>query len=107
MKFVIDVVDPRDLRVVCLEAIWTNKILKKRPWMDGWEGIVAKAIEEPSLPICRAANNENRHIYYRLMGKGKPRYIKVIVDFNKEHLGSIISAYPVDSGKTGEQAIWP
>lgn len=107
MKFVIDAMDPREYRIICTEAIWFKKILLKRPWMKGWEGIVTKAIEEPSWPIFRDAEHENRHIYYRLLENEKHQYIKVVVQFDTGNLGNLISAFPVDSGKTGEQKIWP
>ena len=107
MDLIFEAVDPRGYRVVCTKDIWHNKILQKRPWMAGWEDEVQLAIEDPSLPICKAASHDDRLIYYRRLNRINARYIRVVVAAQSEEIGYIISAYPCDSGKSGEKAIWP
>jgi hypothetical protein len=107
MGIIFEATDPRGYKVICTEEIWYGKILTKRPFMAGWEERVRRAIESPSLPIFQDATLENRHIYYRLSDKGSHRYIKVVVAFHTEESGRVISAYPCDSGKSGEKPIWP
>ena len=106
MGNVFEVIDPRGRKVICTEECWFGHILGARSWMAGMEEAVSAAIEKPSFGICCDPHNENRHIYYRLY-KNKPRYIKVVVDFVREDLGRVVTAFPTDSGKSGEKLIWP
>ena len=105
MNIHFETVDPRGRRVICTREIWFDKILVKRPWREGWGEVVRAAIESPSMPICKAADYEDRQVYYRRLNKNSPRYIKVIVDFENKESGVLISAYPADSGKSVEMPI--
>jgi hypothetical protein len=107
MDIIFEATDPRGYRVICTKELWHNKILAKRPFMAGWEERVRRAIEDPSLPICQDVSQHDRHIYYRLLDKAGIRYIKVVVAFQTEESGKVISAFPCDSGKSGEKPIWP
>jgi len=107
MTTLFEATDPRGYSITCTKNIWYGKILPKRPFMLGWEDQIRQTIESPSLPICQDADHPDRHIYYRRLEKSNPRYIKVVVAFQTEESGQVISAYPCDSPKSGEKTIWP
>ena len=105
MDVVFDVTDPRGKQVICTQDCWNNHILEARSWMDGWEEYVAKAIEKPTFGIYEDANRPERNIYYLLHTK-RDRYIKVVVSFDNEDKGVVITAFPSDNMKAGEKLIW-
>ena len=107
MSIVFEATDPRGRRVICTDEIWHKNILVKRSWMEGWEEEVRQAIEDPSLQIFEDVDNKNRHVYYRRLTHRTPRYIRVVVEFQREDFGRVITAHPTDSGKSGEKPIWP
>ena len=74
--------------------------------MDGWEGEVMETIINPNACIYQDGSQPHKHFYYRRL-EGKPRYMKVVVSFAGNGPGEVVSAYPTDSGKTGEKLIWP
>jgi len=47
MGLIFAVNDPRGFRVICTDEIWINKILVKRPWLDGWQDLIISTIEKP------------------------------------------------------------
>jgi hypothetical protein len=75
--------------------------------MAGWEEEVAEAVQHPFMGIFRDVDFEERDIYYGFNTSKKDRYIKVIVEFKGEELGSVITAFPTSSPKKGETLIWP
>ena len=91
---------------MCTKKRWTDHILVNRPWMAGWESDLITAIERPTYGIYQDNQVENRHVYYRLH-EGKNRYLKVVVEFDEDNVGSVITAFPTDSPKVGEKLIWP
>jgi hypothetical protein len=102
----IEVDDCRGRKVVCSEENWCDKILGARPWMKGWEKIVSNAVHAP-LFICEDSDFPNhRQAYYKLHQWKRNKYIKVVVVFTSKKNGNIISAFPADSGKDGENVIW-
>jgi hypothetical protein len=105
MPKIFEVNDPRGYTVVCSEEIWNSHILANRPFMKGWEDDVKSAIENPTFGIYQDANHQERHIYYRLHA-GRQRYIKVVVKFDADNFGDVITAFPTDSMKAGEKLIW-
>ena len=105
MANIFEVTDCRGRRVVCSEEIWCDHILAGRSWMRGWEPIVIEAIEHPTY-ICEDRNRTEREVYYLLRTNGEARYIKVVVNFAAGENGSVVSAFPTDSGKAGERIIW-
>jgi hypothetical protein len=75
--------------------------------MEGWEDAVIATISNPELGcIYQDKLYPNRHIYYRRQSQRKA-YIKVIVAFDDEMKGTVVSAYPCVSMKPGELWIWP
>lgn len=108
MSIEFEVDDPRGYKVVCTQKIWRYKITKKRPWMNSeeWKNIVIETIKNPSMQIFQDANFENRYVYYRRI-ENRARYMKVVVAFDNEESGEVITATPVNNGKAGEKPIWP
>jgi len=82
-------------------------MLARHPFMRGWEEEVKAAVERPTFGlIYQDTENENRHIYY-LLREHTRRYIKVVVDFEDQDLGIVVTAFQTSSGKSGEKLIWP
>ncbi len=106
MANVIDTIDCRGFRVFLTEKLWTQKILYARPWMLGWESLLLLALIKPNY-IYKDADKSNRDAYYMIQINKKDQYIKIVVEFNTDNNGRIISAYPTDSIKKGESLIWP
>lgn len=101
-----EVVDPRGRKVTCTDECWQGHILAARPWMAGWENEVQSAIQHPTFGIYHDATHESRHLYYRLR-TNRRQYIKVVVDFGEAETGTVITAFPTDSPKSGEKLLWP
>lgn len=106
MSIVFEVTDPRGRNVVCTEDSWNEHILSNRPWMRGWEDLVKDTIQNPYMGIFEDSDFNNRHIYYSRQ-QGRERYLKVVVQFDENETGSVITAYTTDSPKRGEKLIWP
>lgn len=104
MAFVFNVVDPRGKSVSCSEEYWKKHIVGARFWMDGWQDKVSAAVQSPDA-IFRDADYSDRECYYQL-DKNKRKYMKVVVGFDKKDDGIIITAFPTDSIKIGENLIW-
>jgi hypothetical protein len=105
LDILFEVTDPRGRIVRCTWKQWNNHILAQRNWMEGWQDEVKAAIEGPSIGIYADAHHHNREVYYRLRPV-QTRYLKVIVEFSG-NMGVVITAYPVNSPKSGERMIWP
>lgn len=104
MSYIFETTDPRGFKVFCTEDCWNSHILVARPFMKGWEQVVREAIEQPSIGIFRDVQHPDRHIFYRIQ-QGNTRYIKAVVKFN-DNSGTVITAFPTDSCKSGEKLIW-
>lgn len=105
MSNVIEAVDPRGFKVICTEQQWRTHILRKHKFLEGWEETIKKTIEKPSYGIFKDEKHPDRNIYY-LRRSRRPFYIKVIVAFEGDN-GSVLTAFPADYCKAGEQLIWP
>lgn len=73
--------------------------------MERYFDEIKLAIETPRLGIFQDANHETRYCYYGFH-EGKVHYMKVVVEFKEAKLGYVITAYPTNSGKEGEQFVW-
>lgn len=105
MAILFKTTDPRGLTVTCSEERWQAHVLDQRPWMAGWESLVQKAIENPTLGIFKDAQFPNRDVYYYIPSP-RTRYLKVIVQFDGDE-GVVVTAIPTNSPKDGEVWIWP
>ena len=106
MKSRFEVVDCRGYKIVCSDENWCDKILGARPYMKEWEEIEKKALISPSFICTNLKPSKNREVYYMFHNYKNNKYIKVVVKFNKEKFGNVISAFPTDGGKEGETIIW-
>ncbi|MBZ0283490.1 MAG: hypothetical protein K8L97_22330 [Anaerolineae bacterium] len=105
MPNVFEVTDPRGWLVICTEDCFKNHIVTHHSIMEDCEEEVKQAIEAPVIGIIYCdAHNVNRNIYYR---KRKSGYLKVVVQFDENGLGEVITAFPVSYPKSGEKIIWP
>ncbi|MEP7291481.1 MAG: hypothetical protein ABI835_06840 [Chloroflexota bacterium] len=102
MANIFETKDPRGFKVVCSEEQWNDHILANHSDMEGLEQKVKEAIERPTMGIFEDARHSDRKIYYRK--QPKKFYIKVVVAFEGDS-GFVITAFPTDSGKSGEKLI--
>ncbi|MCJ7623954.1 MAG: hypothetical protein MUO76_10660 [Anaerolineaceae bacterium] len=105
MSNIFEVVDPQGRTIYCTEDQWAQHVLSRRSWMRNKENVVAKAVENPKF-ICQDVDEEDRQIYYYFPYSKNNLYMKVVVRFNKEDLGEVITAFPTDSCKPGEKVLW-
>lgn len=104
-KNIFEVTDCRGYFISCSEQNWYGKILGSRPFMESWLPIVKKAIQEPHF-ICEDSIRKDRNVYYLFHQFENDKYIKIVVRFNSNNKGIVISAFPTDHGKQGETIIW-
>ncbi len=102
---IFEVVDPRGISVHCTKEVWYDHILSNRPYMEGTEDDIAEAIRQPFY-ICRDKLRADRNVYYALRSS-EARYTRVVVEIYQDGRGRVITAFPADSGKSGEKMIWP
>jgi hypothetical protein len=105
MEYMFEVTDPRGFIVHCTESVWYDHIVYGHSWMEGAEEDVADAIVNP-LWISEDRLRANRNVYYALRSD-PPRYLRVVVEFDKDYVGDVKTAFPASSGKPGEKWIWP
>ena len=106
MKNIFEVVDPRGYKIVCSEDSLNNHIIPHHPMMKGQEEEIKATLENPELGlIYQDANRPERNIYYKLRKK-RDSYLKVVVEFDKNNDGIVITAFPVSYPKSGEKIIW-
>lgn len=76
--------------------------------MQTREKDVKRTIQKP-LGIYQDVSFADRQVYYQTVKLNPKRtvYMKVIVRFENEATGSIITAFLTDSPKSGEKWIWP
>ena len=104
MAELFNVVDPRGKTVSCSEECWQKHIVGARFWMKDSQAIVIGAVKSPDA-ILSDADFSERECYYQI-DKKKRKYMKVVVLFDKDNKGSVITAFPADSIKEGEVLIW-
>ncbi|MBA3871586.1 MAG: hypothetical protein H0X30_20765 [Anaerolineae bacterium] len=106
MKNIFEVVDPRGYKITCTEDCLNNHIIPHHQIMKGREEEIRLTIENPEFGlIYQDANRPERNIYYKL-SKKKDSYLKVVVAFDKNDEGTVITAFPVSYPKSGEKIIW-
>jgi len=104
----IECVDPRGIRVVCTEKIWTQKILASHGDLTGCEHLVRLTIEKPRFNfIFQDAKQPSRNMYYGLFAES-PFYLKVVVELDQSGTRArVVSAYRTSNTKRTEVLIWP
>lgn len=107
MQNVIECTDVFGRQIILPTLIWENHVLSSREWMKGWAGIIRKTLEEPTL-VNIDRQFGNRECFY---AKGTPynpqRLFKVVVEFDPESVGTVVTAYPSRNIPKGERPKWP
>jgi len=105
MPIEFEVIDRRGYRIVCTKETWRRKT-RKRPWMNSEEviDIIKRTIEEPTMPLFKDADYDDRQVYYRRTNM-RGKYMKVVVAFDDKGNGEIITATPTNNGKPGEKLL--
>ena len=98
------VTDPRGRTVVCSEDRWLWHIVELHGSMAGRENEVMEALESPSIGIYSDADFDDREIYYL---RRKNNYLKVVVKFDDDDRGEVVTAFITRHLKSGETLIWP
>lgn len=107
MSDVFEAEDARGRKVICTNEIWNWHILDFHPELEGLEAEVKDAIEHPFMGIYRDTDYENRDVYYKMLAGTAHLYLKVVVEFDENYVGRVVTAFKTDSGKSGEELIWP
>lgn len=105
-NIVFQVTDPRGKIVICTEERWYGHILSSRQFMAAQQDIVKAAITNPTFGIFEDAQFPNRCIYYYRQEKSPVRYMKVVVTVQESGPYTVVTAFPTDSMKQGENWIW-
>lgn len=86
---------------------WKAHVLIQRPWMAGWEPVVEAVVRSPEF-ITHDKLHSDRECFYRM---GTPNsstlWLKVVVSFDAEARGQIITSYPTRRIPAGEARKWP
>lgn len=86
---------------------WESHVVLRHPEMEGRESTIRQAVEEPDS-IHEDKHMYRRECYYRLGIPGaETRYLKVIVQFDEDNVGTIITAFTTRSTSPGERHLWP
>ena len=98
-------VDGRGYVVSCSAAYWESHVLRRHPDLQGHEDDARRAIEE-SRPIFASKTAAGRCVYYgRLTGRSPE--IKVVVAFDANNVGLVVSVSACSRRPGGEAIIWP
>lgn len=87
--------------------MWNVHVLTKRPWMRGWDEAVNQCLVVPDR-VCADKDYPDRECFYRMSTPINPdKYLKVVVEFDANGIGKVITAYPTRAPSQGEQHKWP
>lgn len=100
--------DCRGRTVTMSQRQWEVHIVARRPFMSEYLGAVRSTIRTPDF-ICSDADHASREAFYALgtIDDYPDEWMKVIVEFDADHFGTVITAYLTDKPKAGEVQIWP
>lgn len=104
-------VSPHNQAVVtCSRSYWNTHIVSRHREMEGQEALVEKTINDP-LSIYQSDTHTARHVFYRPSELPPPLragFIRVIVEYDSEGKGTLLSAFHVMSAKFRETVmLWP
>lgn len=99
-EWVIDVLTPLGLRVVCTAEYWDRITAIKHPPMRGRMADVVRTLAEPD-EVRRSAGDPQVILFHRRVG---PRWVCAVVK-REEGCGYLITAYPADKIKSGD-VLW-
>ena len=104
---IIDCVDVLGRRITLNELAWEVHVLTRRPWMLGWDEAVNQCLLYPDH-IYQDKEHVNRECFYRLTTPiNTDKFLKVVVEFDADGIGRVITAFPSRAPSRGEQPKWP
>lgn len=75
--------------------------------MQGWETEVERVLTSPDR-IMFDGNFDNRECFYRVGTPLNPKtFLKVVVEFDTENHGTVVTAFPTHSISRRERQKWP
>lgn len=99
--------DPLARHVTMTRDQWESHVLLRHPNMRHLEADVQRATEHPDS-IHEDKRVHRRECYYRLGIPGVTRvYLKVVVQFDQDSEGTVITAFTTRSTSPGERHLWP
>ncbi len=100
-----EVTDPRGRRIRCPRQYWDNHVLAKHPDLKGCETYAERALRSPKHGCIYTSKTQvNRHIYYGELRSNIE--IKVVVQFDSEDEGTVVSVTACSRRPNGENLIW-
>lgn len=106
-------VDRTGRDVVLSEEAWFGRILRDHAMLGGYEGLIQVVVQDPNR-VTRDLNRSNRECFYRQgVFPDYPRlFLKVVVEFRQGDLtgavsGYVVTAYPLQRVRSGEEQLWP
>ena len=98
-------VDVRGYSVTCSSYYWDNHVLKHHPGLVGHENDAKRAVEQRSF-IYASKSKPDCHIYYGSLTGRRPE-IKVVVTFDANHIGTVLSVSECSKRPSEEKIVWP
>lgn len=98
--FIFDVQTPLGFKVRCTKGYWENTILRKHTVLSKKLNEIIETLQNPSF-IRQSKKDETVYLFYT---GSSPRWMCAVIKDRKDY-GFLITAYPTDAVKEGEE-IW-
>lgn len=86
---------------------WEVHVLVRRPWMDQYLHLVERAIMQPTL-VFRDKEFPRRECFYLACAREfVDEFLKVVIEYNEDNDGRVITAFAHQDSTAGETRIWP
>jgi hypothetical protein len=103
---VLDVVDYAGRRVILTRTQWEFHVLVPKPYMADRLDAVRTTIMSPSF-VNQDANFPDRLcLYGPLSSRRRPLMMKVVIGYDSQNEGFVVTAYPLDRPGSGERRVW-
>ena len=91
--------------MTCSSEYWDSHVLKHHPSLAGHEADARRAIEKRDF-IYASKSRPDRHVYYGPLTGRRPE-IKVVVAFDANNVGTVVSVSECSRRPGGEVIVWP
>lgn len=90
------------------DQAWNIHILARRPWMVDYLHIIKSTVNHPDF-VCLDVDFHDRECFYALgrIEDSPDEYFKVVIQYDDDGDGEVVTAYPTEAPKAGEARIWP
>ncbi len=95
-----EVETPIGFAVRCTTAYWSHVLIVKHPALAGHEADVERALRDPD-EVRRSRKDASVYLFY---SGSRPRWMCAVAR-HAEPIGFVVTAYPTDAIKAGEQ-LW-